>query len=194
MTRIPLKEQRALKRKHAINNIFPSAIIFLIGLIPGFLAIICSGAAVTAAGQKEFYTMLLTVAGAGALGYAAFFFFRLGIEGFINSTEYYYESELSRKYGRYIEAEVTEVSIEQREEFSGPKNNRKVCEIFTDLYISTDYDGKTRTVMHEFKDDDGRLAERLKPGMTVSMRVVPGMPETLRIAPRRLVRQLEALQ
>jgi hypothetical protein len=110
-------------------------------------------------------------------------FFLMMIYFSISSMRYYYENAIIKKYGRYWSMPVAEITHEVDEEDEVVR-----------CFISVRYVGQTLGDLFELPLEKKHLVPALEGMREVPVRVVEGMPSLLRIAPRKLLRELEQLQ
>jgi hypothetical protein len=102
---------------------------------------------------------------------------------FMNSSSirYYYEKEIVKKYGRYRDAQVTEMIHETDTE-------DKVIRCF----ISVHYGGEKLTGLFELPLEESQLLPLLLAMQKIPIHVVDAIPSLFNIAQKKLLRKLRA--
>ncbi|MEJ2498842.1 MAG: hypothetical protein P8Y49_02680 [Sulfurovaceae bacterium] len=99
----------------------------------------------------------------------------------ISSIRYYYEKEIVKKYGRYRDADIAEMTRE-----TDTKDGVIRCT------ISVNYAGEKLTDLFELPLDESHLLPKLLAMQKVPIRVVDAMPSLFNIAERKLLKELRA--
>lgn len=98
----------------------------------------------------------------------------------ISSMAYYYENAIMKKYGRYRRAAVTKITHEADD-----------TDGVIRCFITVRHAGAELADLFELSLEKAHLLDVLLSMREIPVRIVDDMPELLRIAPRKLLKELE---
>ena len=100
----------------------------------------------------------------------------------LSSMRYWFNSAVMKKYARYKKAAITEVTFEH-----DTVDGLILC------FISINHQGYILTDVFELAIEKEYLLAYLKKKLFISIRIAEQLPSAMRIAPKKLLRQLEEI-